>query len=715
MMVILIAVYSKSNEEIINYCNLEKKYCHAFVIPDEKTFEVPNVVFDILQSTANETGCNIIRAFFKAGNKKGEYILNKYIMFGRNSSSYLEECELKSGRKLIFEDTASIDSTVFLSTMRYNNNNQIGHLKNYMIGIDLELFPLGKVYDNYKPDGLYYVELGQDITYESFISVLAENIEEYSGMKLKNDKFEITPPDNQVPYVDITLLLVLFVVVLLLWTIAVLYYLIKRIKDISVMKMMGINKCGILIKLFLEPLSFSVIGLMVISFIAWMLNVGDYTCSIAVRCIETCVIMTFFCIISFSMFYRNIDISYTLKGKKGIKYLLLLQLFAELFFTLVYFSAGSSICNSLQTINQKIQIYKNWDIAVNYGVFCPVLIGNELTSEEESERDVIIGGKFYSEINKRGALYIDARIYEDASIQLNGEPDFGDYIYINPNYLNKFPWYDRDGNIITVSEDEEAAILIVPESLKQFENDIIANCLVVLEGDFEYEKAYIVEPMPVPAIKIIWARNNQKLFTFNSDVSKEAMGITDPIIFVITENNSYITARVGGYGNGYGDPRKIPIISSSKETYESLRSILEEYGLEDNFTRLISINNLNTEELAKLKLSFGIAVLEAIISVLIILVIVSQSTALIFDLNKMDYCIKRLYGISNTKIYGNYILIKIGIIAFLTCVYGLSDKKNGLLLIVVLSATMIVIQTLTIILFMEIQHQKRQIEVLKGQ
>ena len=47
--IIALTVLSRSNESILKYSNLEKKYCHAFMLPDEKAFENPNALFNALK------------------------------------------------------------------------------------------------------------------------------------------------------------------------------------------------------------------------------------------------------------------------------------------------------------------------------------------------------------------------------------------------------------------------------------------------------------------------------------------------------------------------------------------------------------------------------------------------------------------------------------------------------------------------------------------
>ncbi|WP_026506580.1 DUF1430 domain-containing protein [Butyrivibrio sp. MC2013] len=710
--VIILAVFAKSNEMIINYGNLERNHCRAFMIPEKKEVEDPEALFMVLLDTAVDTDSNIIRAFFKEGEKEGKYTLCKYILFGNEFSNYIADCKLESGTAISPDDTRDIDYSCFLSTMKTDDNDQIGHLYSHMIGIDLNIYPLGRSYDDFKTSGLYYVELGENTDYDSFIKALSSNMEQLCGLDLPTDTYEAKSPDSFVPYADTTIYLIILLALALFWGITVLYYILRSNTEISILKMMGIRRRRILIKLFTLPLCILFILAVVSSAVFAFVFEVSYAAAIFQKCFPAICSMIIYCIIAFLVSDKTSDFSQALKGKKRTRGVLLLQILVEVIFLFLVISNSESIYIHIKEANRKLENNKNWELASDYGVFCPVMIGSDLTKEEEIAKDITIGGKLYSEINKMGALYIDAGDYEDGFIELNGDPDYDCCAYVNPNYLDCFHWYDIDGNMITVTEDEKDALFIVPDSMRSIEGEIIEYYSDILESDYEYEKACgIDDPMPVPDIRIIWAATGQQLFSFNENVS---MDITDPIIYVMTENNSYITSRVGSFGNGYSDPRKMPIAGSSKETYKSLEPLLKECGLDDNFTRLVSINNLNTEEVAVLRFMTIKLIIENILSALIVFFILYQSTVLVFDKNKKDYCIKNMFGLSKRKIYGSYILLKVLLIFLIASVYGLLLSHGNLIFSLWVGFAMSAIQIILILAFMDMQERKHQTEILKG-
>ncbi len=714
--IIALTVLSRSNESILKYSNLEKKYCHAFMLPDEKAFENPNALFNALKKTSHETNCNIIRVFFQKDQSTKGFTLCKYILTGNSKSHYVSQYEVDKGNFLSPKDTTNISSPFFVSTQNSKDTNQIGHIKNHMINININVFPLGRVYDNFKADGLYYVELGENIDFDSFRKVLFSNIEKSCHVHLKSKNFETNTPETPVPYPDLLIYKIVFGVLISLWIIFLFYYMIKSKIEISVMKMMGVYKRRIFLKLFFFPLLFPSIITAFVTLITFGLSDIQYGSFLGKRCFLALIAISICYIITFIVCDQNTEFAQTLKGKKSTKGILFIQLLVETVFLFIFINSVNGIFHEIGTISQKLDMYKNWDIASNYGVFCPINVGEDLTFEEETLMDFTVGSKLYSKLNKMGTLYIDARDYDDSHDRFIDNPNPIKIITANPNYLNKFPLYDNKGNKILVSEDEKDAVLIIPESLKGSESSIKKSFYMSLKGDLEYEKENNVISLDyIPKIRVILSQNDQYIFSFNSNISLETNGIKDPIISVITEKNSFSCSRIGNYGNGYSDPRKIPLTKSAKDTYKTLHPILKKYKLDDNFTRLVSIANLNTEELASLKLSFKIAVTQALISIIIVLIILYQSTVIIFDINGKEYCIKNMLGLSKMKIYGKFISLKICLTLIITSVYSfVSIRQTSLLYCVSAGTCMIIIQTLMIIFFMNIHQQKNQVEILKG-
>lgn len=719
--VIGIRICQESNTQILTYGNLEKEYCETFMIPDEDEICNPEILFWTLTETAQMCSANIIKTRLIDGENSGDYELVKYILVGSENSLYLQQFDLQDGRMLTSADTSDLDFDGFVSTKDYETESQIGWIGSNMLNMDVTVYPLARIFDYSKADGLYYVELAGKSTMENFLQTLHDNIQKYTGVDIDVSELYGAQSTVGIPYADLTQYYIVFGFICILFALFVLYYLFRKRRDAAIMRLMGTKNSIICKELFFEPLAvFPVFGLLA-ALAIWMFS-GSFWYSVKVTyCIwllyDACIV---FFVLAYRMANRNLAYSAALKGQQFTRGILAIHMIAEALCLLFVLYAGAGAYTNIISLGQDMKRYENWSIAEDYGVFYPLYTGDDQTSDEQDERDIAIGGALYTELNERGALFVDATEFEDEYQELNAQYVTNTWEYslkVNPNYLEAFQVLDENGQQIEVSEEEESLVLLVPENYKDEEEAILRYYLADQTSYREVDTdIYGLETTvsETQQIKIIWTKTDQQVFTFDSSVSMDVAGITDPVIVVLTENNSYVCQRLGVLGSGNSDPLKVKLSGTSKETYDELYEVLDELGLSDNLKALVSVNEQANETLALMKANLILAVRLILVMLLLLVYLIYQSTVLIFEGRKKEYAVKQLFGLHPIRIWGKGCMCAAGILLLVVLIYALFIGYGGAIYILMAAAAITALQLITMYLCISRQLRMKRSDILKG-
>lgn len=716
-----IGVCQESNNQILTYGNLEKTYCDTFMVPDRDEICDPDILFQILLKTARESSANIIRTSLSDGEKEGAYELVKYVLIQSENSQYLRSYEMQSGTMLTTEDTMNANSIVFVSTKDIGEAEQVGRIKSHMLHMDVTVRPLSALFDYSKANGLYYVELTGNATIEDFQNALHENILEYTGIDVDVSELEGQQSTVGIPYMDLTQYYIVLGFVILLFILLVFYYLLKKRRDVAIMRLMGTKDFSIWKKMFAEPIAvFPVVIILLTILVSVIMNDWSYGVGRVTSLLLFYVLTVLFFGVAYKLATRKLIFSSALKGQNYTTGILALQTIAEIICLVFILYSGASAFVALGNIQQSMNQYHSWAVAEDYGVFYPLKIGNEQTAEEADHRDAVIGNELYHELNERGALLIDASQFEDGYLEVNAgyiSAAYEQSIKVNPNYLQAFTVLDEYGAEVLIDESESALILLVPETEKENEEDIIdyySNQQLSFR-DIDSD-VYGIETDPVDnqEIRIIWTQSGQHIFTFNTSANVDIEGITDPILVVYTEGNSYVCQRIGVLGKGNPDPLKVKLIGTSKETYDSLNSILKELDLDDNLTALISVNDQAQETLTVMRANLMIALRLLAVLLIMMVYLIYQSTYLVFEKHKKEYAVKQLFGMRWNKIYGKQCAVKIALIVAIIVVYAIFIKLGGISYILLAAGLMIGIQLIVMSLCITRQLRTKRSDIMKG-
>ena len=168
--------------------------------------------------------------------------------------------------------------------------------------------------------------------------------------------------------------------------------------------------------------------------------------------------------------------------------------------------------------------------------------------------------ELYQEFNSLGSLYADFNEYDKETYTNTS------MAYVNTNYLKKQVIQDIHGHAIHISKDEKKRIVLAPQNYSK-------------KKIYKMTQAMFDTPH---GIKIIYYKDNQKFFTYNSlIVSDHSNSITNPVVQVLTNKNGSPEDYDVILGYKY-NPYKI------KGSQERIHSILKKHDLDQYASKIIT-------------------------------------------------------------------------------------------------------------------------------
>ncbi|MED4850462.1 DUF1430 domain-containing protein [Caldifermentibacillus hisashii] len=307
-----------------------------------------------------------------------------------------------------------------------------------------------------------------------------------------------------------------------------------------------------------------------------------------------------------------------------------------------------NLLTNLTQINQKQNSLNNWSEFQNYGVFYPVKTGNDSSTIREGKYPLDIPTyKLYSYLNQKfHAIYIDSDLYTEDSLEINAGNNIIKYITVNPNYLNKYPILDTEGNKIEINEENEHTVFLVPEQYKEKEDFNLEYFTSVREDRYKLHRDFYNQTDKAKSTKIdfIYMKSGQEVFSMNPDVMQNNNNnIVDPIIQVMTEGNALVPDI--HYTSSSNQTLFIKLINNDSElTYKQLLPKLQEQKLNDNFPYLVQSNEVILSEINDLKLEAKTIGYFLIFMFLILIILLLQNIYLQFERNKFEFFLKKAFG-----------------------------------------------------------------------
>ncbi|MCR8995118.1 DUF1430 domain-containing protein [Brevibacillus laterosporus] len=636
-----------------------------FGIPNYANFSSPDEMYPILHEAAIESTVNIFRTHINYG-VDDEVQIHKYVLL-TNSTRLFDSFRLETGKFLTSDDTQH--RNFFLSTLDTGNQDQVGIIKGFGNNYLFEMKPLKVAYEHLPVAGQYFVEASEE-RYNEFVERVISKIianelvgqgalltpEDFKGQSYNSGEMEI----EEDFFTYIKYLIIIIVIIMLI------YYIFNESKRIGVMKMHGLSNLylwylvvGRLITvIFVLAATTSVLAALLIKD-----TTVQFIGNVIISELISYVIVTLISLIAY-IYISKIKVVDAIKNRKETKGIFamntLLKIGCSIFLILVILS----IWNQYNDLHIKQENLKSWERSKDYGVFYPVKVGNDLEDLQKGSPKTTVAEVtgLYPLLNRMGAVYIDARAYEQKSLVLNSEFDGIRSISVNLNYLHEFPVYDIQNNSVKILEDTSDFILLVPEKYRDNEKDILDYFKKIrksrLEADENLFKIEVPDHVRNQQLTINWIANGQKIFSFNPDVFRlENNLIVDPIIQVITEKNSLVADKANMMTGGGGrDPLKVKLINrDSQQTLKALEPELKRLELDDNLTNLISVDQYVIEQIYDLQKQRNQLLFISLGLLAGLLVLVVQNLSVFFSKYQRRFIVRRLFGVGFFKTYKEYI------------------------------------------------------------
>lgn len=709
------------NEKLKNIEQLEHKTSIEFKIPSDLILSKPKDFYPILEKTAEECKVNIIRTTIHSNNKK-ETELIKYILLTKESKLFTH-IKLSKGRFITKND----QYTVYLSSKKSNDKNQIGLINDFANNSIIIIKTLKSSYEQMPVDGLYYVETKNKEEYNLFINKLSTNLNKFYKTSYESKDFinTLINNTNNDTYTGTSVVYLKYFnfIIFLATVIIIIYYAFNKSKEIGILKMHGVSNKYIWYIIAGKPIKISFYLILIIIILSLFIIKNTtiaFFYNVIIDQVKTYSIIIIISLV-FYLYISKIKINQVIKNRKDTTSIFILNTILKGICSIVLIFIGYSLVNQYYQVNIKKESYKNWIYSNDYGVFYPLEIGYDLDDVKKNLPNLMYSttDDFYKILNKMGSLFINTRSYEEIALIIDANYKGIRSITVNNNYLQKFPIYDTNNQPIKVNESTSDWILLVPEKYKSKEKEILDFFKKDRISAVDYEKEFLKIDAPKKIknqnIKIIWLLNNQKIFSFNTEVFKsENNVIIDPIIQVITENNSLHVDRDGILGGGITDPMKVKLINrDAKLTYEKLKEDLKRLKLDDNLPHLITLDHIMNKEIYNLQNEIKDILLEIFILLLDLSFILIQNIIIFFNKYQQRFIIRQLFGLKFFSTYKEY--IKLFITSWLIQViilYLIKKQFNFNMISIILFVILLETSISSIIIY--IIEKRSKIKVLKG-
>ncbi|GKX66632.1 hypothetical protein [Inconstantimicrobium mannanitabidum] len=589
--------------------------------------------FRLLENIATQTKINIQRASYENdGVNKGKTVY--YVALFENDK-YFKNLKLKTGRFL----NVNSDKDDFLSTVKTNNNHQVGQLEIFHSFDPIEIRPIVAAENTKDIKGTYTITGVDDA--EKFKKVASEY-----GFTVETSKDEARYEFAQYPYQD--MMYKATIVLCLLITLAMLYDTISNYKEIAVRYLFGYNFGQIgaylfrkYIKIFISSLAVSVFGLFGY---LYFYNGFQQLFPFLYFCLENTIPLSLAIFIIFIVTWlgtKTINIPQMIKNKKPIKFLFCTNIVIRLvlvIFLVLELQQGISTFFTLQnTVNKQ----QKWSVLKGYSYLGIISNSKQglsmIQTDEEKQRFKLM----YEELESKGAFFISPSNYytDGPSTYLNKKPwgMDGTKVEINKNYLTVNPIVGMNNKPIDIHENGSSneITVIVPAKFKQYENDIKATIVN------DYRDIYGKKQSIPLNVNIILVKNNQSYFTFSTNMAADNnFEIIDPIAIVV---NSQFDPQIlaGSISMGYGYYTKN---SGNANPFKETQDTLEKYKF-NNEWQPVSIAYSNVESrIANNKQLLRLITVYCVLFTILTIILLFFSSMYYLELNKKSLAIQWIFG-----------------------------------------------------------------------
>ncbi|MDR2957248.1 MAG: DUF1430 domain-containing protein [Coriobacteriales bacterium] len=666
----------------------------SFTLPVWPLLDDPVLVFSALESSALDSHVNVFRTS-SGYDENNKPFTAHFVLLTSEQTSFFNSFRLRVGKPLSMDETQN--GSYFMSTKATGNALQVGLIEDICRNDEISIYGLQNVYSSLPVSGRYTVEYEKQEQLNTFIDAFLQELED-AGVILTRDEI-LTGSDFMIRTVsdDPQVLNWVFIWSLVISiTILTIYHQFYESKRAAVMLLQGSSILKVWYLITGQTIIYTLVGLMIISFITSLLVPGTSIEFIYTTILRTCQITIVTVVLSLVTlpYLYNLRPVEALKNRKDTAALVVLNLCVRSVISLVLIFNAITALTLFHEAKEATAKLGSWQATSQYGFFYPRSIGNDMEEALNGQLASTASEVYdlYPALNERGALFVNARMYEPMSMQ-QGLPE-GAFrsVQVNPNYLSVYPVFDIDGDSIKVSENETDWILLVPIEYKADEEAILNYFATNRFGDSEQESLAefeqrmfgreVSDSIKNQSIKLIWIANDQRLFSYNPTIAPEDGNcLVNQIVEVMTLNNSTAFDRINGITGDVGCGIKVKLINGdTKKTMEELGGLLRDLHLDDNLLHLVTLNDYALSELQLLHQGIQSSAVKILIISLIFVVLVLQSATILFEESVRRVIIRKLLGYPFFTRHSSYFIYSI-MTWFILCAVALNLMSLPILLI----------------------------------
>lgn len=490
---------------------------------------------------------------------------------------------------------------------------------------NFKIYNLDKIFlDGYKLEGETYVTFPSNQLFNQFKNEINSSLD-ISIKDLEDSSGQV----DQMIWIILCLLAFYFILILV-----IIYDLLKNYKLFSIKKLEGYSFFSIAWD-YIFPIIKSQFFITFIGFFVLTLLVCKNTNHYVIQFLIDNFFLLFILLIltlSICLFviyhFKDVKAIDFIKNKgpsKTIIYfnqcLLFIIILIIIFLSSIGIETGYSILSRINNHNE-------WNIMKHYSILSE--ISNIDNSDIFTNKTYLnTQKKLYKEFNNLGSIYADFNEYDKETYTKTS------MAYVNTNYLKKQKIKDVNNNPISINENENSRVVLVPNNSQYTKKQIYKMTKAMFNTSY--------------GIKIIYYKNNQCFFTYNSlIVSNYSNSIKNPIVQVLTNKNGSIEDYDIILGYKY-NPYKI------KGTQTEINTILKKYHLNQYISKIITaydeMSLLNHQE----QTIFIAVTIVFVMLICLMILIIYQNIYIFIEYHTKLICIQIMNGYTNFNKYSYFI------------------------------------------------------------
>lgn len=637
-----------------------------FAIPVSPNFSTPwsgHRFLPLLTQAAQQFHVNVFRTSLGDTSRGVPNIIQFVLLTGR--TRLYSAFRLANGHWLSPAET--LTSNDFLSTAATGNLSQVGRLAKIGGAPTVEIRPLREADQWLFLPGQYWVEASSALVKNQFLSAFANSVNRslklggsssYSAWSFVQQvtTFVKPPAAFGVPaYALNNLLGALRIGLAGVLGVVLLFASVSRARRMAVMRIGGLSSARIwwsLAGAFILIVSVSSLGVVVgMSELLGRGSPGFLYRAVLADALSCGVLLVASTVVWF--YAARMQVVQGLKGRTRTGIILVLNLLIKATIlataTLMSLAWWTNAANTYHEINLLKTEHVQTPAFYRYGLLTASIGHDYLGIAQGSLNTTYVRGTWlYPYLVRRGALLIDASEYEHPS-PLSQSGSYLQTLTVNRSYLAAFHVWTPAHTRVKISETS-AWVVLVPMSDRPETGRIRA------EISQERRQFDLASPFPVPSpirnqpIRIVWIAD-QSLQTLDPLISPnhDSM-VRNPIVQVVTLQNSTAFDRGPSFG-GVGDPLKLPIGSSTANTYAAIVPELRSLHLADQLSGLKTIPSAETAFLAIARSALFIQVAIALGSLIAGVFLALACLRIIFARYNRRVLVRRLFGLGILRAY----------------------------------------------------------------